>query len=324
MDFFCTQAPKVDTGKSSFFDGASTNADLKKELNDFRLHVDVKFGEILEALCHLTKKLEEKKSNERCYSRGGDIVFPDLGMDADEDAYKVAPDSTPLMFVKLVWVLRGLTFVSMRESVIASITQDYYMNKEGSQEKERDLKLNSEKLGDDDFFVDMSKSDIALIIQVVVSATTINVNVAVNDEVVVDGGVPRQDAAQPATYVVVEVDDTLGSVARASNEPASGVFVEGVAVNESVVDPPSKDATCEALVGQVAYEVPIRATYTFTGSEHDSPECGIPPGSTIVEIGDDDKTPVVYRRTRNRRPGKAQQSPFVAGSGLSGVWFSVG
>ncbi|MCD7450620.1 hypothetical protein HAX54_007594 [Datura stramonium] len=93
--FFCTQAPKVDIGKSSFVDGASTNDDLKKELNDFRLHVDVKFGEILEALCHLTKKLEEKKSNEYCYSGCGDTVFPDLGMDADEDAYKVAPDNTP-------------------------------------------------------------------------------------------------------------------------------------------------------------------------------------------------------------------------------------
>ncbi|MCD7450621.1 hypothetical protein HAX54_007595 [Datura stramonium] len=162
----------------------------------------------------------------------------------------------------------------------------------------------------------MSEFYIALITQAVVSATTINVNVAVSDEAVVDGGVPRQDVAQPTTYVVVEVDDTLGSVARVGNEPASGVFVEGVAVNESVVDPPSKDATCEALVGQVAYEVSVQATYTFTESEHDSPECGIPPGSTIVEIGDDDKMPVIYQRTRNRRPGKAQQSPFVAGSGL--------
>ncbi|MCD9642075.1 hypothetical protein HAX54_028674, partial [Datura stramonium] len=50
--------PKVDIDKSSFVDGAPTNADLKKEINDFRLHVDVKFGEILEVLSHLTKKLE--------------------------------------------------------------------------------------------------------------------------------------------------------------------------------------------------------------------------------------------------------------------------
>ncbi|MCE5165821.1 hypothetical protein HAX54_012490 [Datura stramonium] len=84
--FFCTQVPKVDIDKSSFVDGAPTNADLKKEINDFRLHVDVKFGEILEVLSHLTKKLEEKKMNERCYSEGGDTVFPNLGMDADEDA----------------------------------------------------------------------------------------------------------------------------------------------------------------------------------------------------------------------------------------------
>ncbi|MCE5165822.1 hypothetical protein HAX54_012491 [Datura stramonium] len=162
----------------------------------------------------------------------------------------------------------------------------------------------------------MSESDIALITQTVVSMATINVNVAVNDEVVVDGGVPRKNVAHPTTYVVVEVDDTLGRVARVGNESASGVFMEVVVVNESVVDPPSKDATCEALVGQVAYEVHVRETYTFTESEHESPECGIPPGSTVVEIGDDDKTPVVYRRTRNRRPGKAQQSPFVIGYGL--------
>ncbi|MCD7451446.1 hypothetical protein HAX54_011854 [Datura stramonium] len=106
--FFCTQAPKVDIGKSSFVYGASTNADLKKELNDFRLHVDVKFGEILEALGHLTKKLEEKKSNERCYSGGGDTTFPDLGMDADKMCIKLL-QTTPLMFVKLVWVVRRLT-----------------------------------------------------------------------------------------------------------------------------------------------------------------------------------------------------------------------
>ncbi|MCD7473355.1 hypothetical protein HAX54_015180 [Datura stramonium] len=163
----------------------------------------------------------------------------------------------------------------------------------------------------------MSESDIALITQVVVSAATINVNVAVNDEVVMDGGVPRQDVVHPATYVAVEVDDTLGRVARVGNEPASGVFVEGVAVNESVVDLPSKDATCEAMVGEVAYEVPGQTTYTFTESKHDSPECGILPGSTVVEIGDDDKTSAVYWRTRNRLPGKVQQSSFVAGSGLS-------
>ncbi|MCD7451447.1 hypothetical protein HAX54_011855 [Datura stramonium] len=131
-------------------------------------------------------------------------------------------------------------------SAITAITQDYYKKKEGSQEKERDLKLNSEKLGDDYIFVDMSESDIALITQVVVSAATINVNVAVNEEAIVDGGVPRQDVAHPATYVAIEVDDTL-----------------------------------------------------------------------VVEIGDDDKTPAVYRRNRNRCPGKAQQSPFVAGFGLS-------
>ncbi|MCD9639816.1 hypothetical protein HAX54_024559 [Datura stramonium] len=60
-----------------------------------------------------------------------------------------------------------------------------------------------------------------------------------------------------------------------------------------------------------------RNTYTFTNYENDSPECGILSGSTIVEIYDDDKMPAVYRRTRNRCPGKAQQMPFVPGSGLS-------
>ncbi|MCD9642032.1 hypothetical protein HAX54_028621 [Datura stramonium] len=70
--------------KPGFYRYAPTNADLKKEFNDFRLRVDVKFGDILQALGDLTKKLE-----------GGNTVFPDLGMDVDEDTYKVAPDSTP-------------------------------------------------------------------------------------------------------------------------------------------------------------------------------------------------------------------------------------
>ncbi|MCD9642033.1 hypothetical protein HAX54_028622 [Datura stramonium] len=165
--------------------------------------------------------------------------------------------------------------------------------------------------------MDMIESEIALIILAVVSTAIINMNVVVNDETVVVGDVPRQDATHPTTYVVVEANNTLGKVAGVDNNPASGVFVEGVAVNESVVDPPSKDATCEALVGQVAYKVPGGATYTFTESEHNSPKCGIPPGSTVVEIGDDDKSLAVYRRNRNRRPGKAQQPPFVARSGLS-------
>ncbi|MCD7469190.1 hypothetical protein HAX54_008041 [Datura stramonium] len=261
--FFCTQAPKVDIGKSSFVDGASTNAELKKELNDFRLHVDVKFGEILEALGHLTKKLEEKKSNECCYSRGGDTVFPDLGMDVDEDAYKVAPKST----------------LNVCEVGVGGKKTDIVGGRVHVGENIGEVNVNEQ----------VSQPNFSF-----VSMPTINVNVAVYDKAVVDGGVPRQDVAQPTTYVVVEVDHTLGSVARVGNELTSGVFVKGVTVNESVVDPPSKDATCEALVGQVAYEVPVRVIYTFTESEHDSRECEISPGSTVVEIGDDDKTPAVY------------------------------
>ncbi|MCD9642076.1 hypothetical protein HAX54_028675 [Datura stramonium] len=66
------------------------------------------------------------------------------------------------------------------------------------------------------------------------------VSMPVNDEVVVDGGVPRKNVAHPTTYVVVEVDDTLGRVARVGNESASGVFMEVAVVNESVVDPSFK------------------------------------------------------------------------------------
>ncbi|MCD7448787.1 hypothetical protein HAX54_046323 [Datura stramonium] len=54
--------------QSSCVDGAPSDADLKKKLNDFQLHVDVKFGEILHAFGALTKKLEEKKTNECAYS----------------------------------------------------------------------------------------------------------------------------------------------------------------------------------------------------------------------------------------------------------------
>ncbi|MCE5165727.1 hypothetical protein HAX54_011908, partial [Datura stramonium] len=208
-------------------------------------------------------------------------------------------------------------FLSMRESAIASITQDYYKNKKGAQELESDLKLNFERSMSYDFFVDMSEFEITLITKVATGAERINMNVAINDQAVGDGSLPRQDITHPTTCVADEADDTVGRVTGISNKPGSGVFVEGIDVNESVVAPPSKDATCEPLVGQVSYEIPTEATYIFIESEHDFPGCGIPPGTTVVEIGDDDKTHAVYRRTRNRSPGKAQQSPFIVGSGLS-------
>ncbi|MCE3216332.1 hypothetical protein HAX54_006150 [Datura stramonium] len=149
-------------------------------------------------------KLKGKENMAEHCSGDENVIFVDLGMAADEDAYKVAPNSTPNIC---------------------------------------EVGVGGEKTkvkGGGVYFV-------------------------VNDKAIVDSGVPRQDVVHPATYVVVEADDTLGRVANISNEPASGVFVEGVAVNQSVVDPPLKDATCKALVGQVACEVPGGVTYTFTG-----------------------------------------------------------
>ncbi|PHT42707.1 hypothetical protein CQW23_16732 [Capsicum baccatum] len=49
-DFFSTQVPKADVGERNIGDGASSNGDLKKELEDFRRHIDGKFGEIFQAV----------------------------------------------------------------------------------------------------------------------------------------------------------------------------------------------------------------------------------------------------------------------------------
>ncbi|MCD7450857.1 hypothetical protein HAX54_008715 [Datura stramonium] len=215
---FYTVAFQVDIGKSSSVYGTPTNADLKKELNDFRLHIDVKFGEIL----------QEKKTNDCSYSRGGDRVFADLGRDAEEDAYNVSPDIT----LKVCEVGVGGEKIEAREGVDVG---------------ESSWNVNvKEQVSQADFnFISMHESAIAAIPQ----------DYYKNKAAVVYGGVPRQDAAHPTTYVAIEADDTLGKIA-------------GV-------------------------------------------------GTIVVEIGDDDNTPAVYQRTRNRRPGKAQQSPFVAGSDLS-------
>ncbi|KAF3625454.1 hypothetical protein FXO38_06636 [Capsicum annuum] len=49
-DFFSTQVPKAEVGERNIGDGASSNGDLKKELEDFRRHIDGKFGEIFQAV----------------------------------------------------------------------------------------------------------------------------------------------------------------------------------------------------------------------------------------------------------------------------------
>ncbi|KAJ8563068.1 hypothetical protein K7X08_031520 [Anisodus acutangulus] len=58
--FFCTQVPKGDIGQSSHGDNEPSNADMKKEFESFWLHVDSKFGEILQAIGDLAKKVDEK------------------------------------------------------------------------------------------------------------------------------------------------------------------------------------------------------------------------------------------------------------------------
>ncbi|MCE2056066.1 hypothetical protein HAX54_043984 [Datura stramonium] len=248
---------RFDLGEFSLITGLRCKGStfIKKELNDFRLHVDVKFGEILQALAALTKKLEEKKMDECAYFGG-------------RDAYKVALDSTPKVCevgvggektgagkggvdvgessrdvnVKEQVSQSYFNFLFMRESAIATITQDYYKNKAGAQQQERDLKLNSEKTVGNDFFVDMSESEITLITQATIGAARVNMNVAISDQAVRDG------AAHSAICVAVEADDTVGSVAGVRNESTSRVFAEDVDVNESVVASPSKDVICEPMV----------------------------------------------------------------------------
>ncbi|MCE3215987.1 hypothetical protein HAX54_004296 [Datura stramonium] len=78
----------------------------------------------------------------------------------------------------------------------------------------------------------MSESEIALITQVVVSTATINVNVAVNDEATVDGCVPRQDTAHPATYVAIEADDTQRTGSRHPGKAQQSPFVAGFGLCE--------------------------------------------------------------------------------------------
>ncbi|KAJ8551555.1 hypothetical protein K7X08_021570 [Anisodus acutangulus] len=115
--FFCTQAPKVDMGQSSRGDDESSNVDMKKELESFRVHVDSKFGEILQAIVDLNKK--DEKENAFAYSSGLHTDCADLDMD-DNQGNESQSD---------------FACISMSQSAIAAITQKYHTDKKSENEK---------------------------------------------------------------------------------------------------------------------------------------------------------------------------------------------
>ncbi|KAK4371041.1 hypothetical protein RND71_010516 [Anisodus tanguticus] len=147
--FFCTQVPKGDMGQSSHGDNEPSNADMKKEFESFWLHVDSKFGEILQAIGDLAKKVDEKcdlpdkKNDDFANYDGPYLVF---NMDDKQDGGDVRASDDTINDVNVnVGVCGGesmkevvgeqndsqgdFVFDSMSQSAIAVITQNYHINK---------------------------------------------------------------------------------------------------------------------------------------------------------------------------------------------------
>ncbi|KAG5632285.1 hypothetical protein H5410_004002 [Solanum commersonii] len=83
-----TRLPKPDVIQSNVDDGTLlTFVDLKKDLDGFKLHVDKKFGEILQSFV-----LMGRKKYEHDYSTDG--VSANLGTDVAQFSCNVVPDES--------------------------------------------------------------------------------------------------------------------------------------------------------------------------------------------------------------------------------------
>ncbi|MCD9637818.1 hypothetical protein HAX54_021322 [Datura stramonium] len=128
--FFCTQAPNGDIGQSTCGDGELSYADLKKEVDDFRLHYHIKFRENFQAIGDLTMKLEVKS----------DLPTFDLERDDNQDDYKVISDSSSKVCEVGVGnassgsvdgaFVKGINFM---ESVVAPPSKDDLCEPQGGQ-----------------------------------------------------------------------------------------------------------------------------------------------------------------------------------------------
>ncbi|KAJ8552823.1 hypothetical protein K7X08_020216 [Anisodus acutangulus] len=111
------------------------------------------------------------------------------------------------------------------------------------------------------------------------------------------------------------------------NEYVDGALEKG---SEYVLALPPEDVA-RHQAGQLADEFPVKAednvkdcgvgpSGTSDGnsySEDEAPDFVIPPGTNVVEINDDQTTPVALQRGRPRQHANVEKSPFVHGSGLS-------
>ncbi|KAJ8574387.1 hypothetical protein K7X08_026192 [Anisodus acutangulus] len=282
--FFCTQVPNGDRGQSSHDDNEPNNADMKKEFESFRLHVDSKFGEILQAIIgNLAKKVDEKsdlpdKKDDFAYY-GGSYQFFYIDNKQDVGDVRVGDDT---MKDVNVGVCGGesmnevvgeqndshgdFPFVSMSELDIAAITQNYHTNKKVKNEKVPNLKLsNSGNLLDAEFFVNLSDSTIATITQAAkVGAASIK-------------GEEHEQATKDIPLETITVSAASGwtSGRRGSYQGMPHICYDIVRPEASQVaeEVPTKetlqpgDDIVRAEAGQVIKEVPINATCGVKDSE---------------------------------------------------------
>ncbi|KAK4367835.1 hypothetical protein RND71_011627 [Anisodus tanguticus] len=276
-------------------DSESSNADMKKELESFRVHVDSKFIEILIDIVDLKKKVDAKcdlpdeKEDAFAYSGGLHTNCVDLNMDdnqgvceGDENVKDVTPNDgvgggDSSKEVGGGGVVDGIgggeghdsysdfMFVLMSESVIAAITQN--------------------------------ESDIAAITQAA------KVGVA-STEVVEDEQFIKDDCPENTTVNAVVTEQ-----AREDVLPQGGDVESPDAGNESVDDgesalaPPPEDVA-RPQTGQLTDEGPgktkdivkdcgVSQSGVSGGtcdSKEQAPDFVIPPDTNLVEINDDQTT----------------------------------
>ncbi|KAK4360662.1 hypothetical protein RND71_019614 [Anisodus tanguticus] len=173
-----SQASKANMSLSRRGNVESSNVDMKKELESFRVHVDSKFAEILQAIKYaftysggLHTDCVDLDVNGNQGIHGGDGNVKDVKSD---DGVCGGDSSKEDVGGGVGDRLGGgegndsqsdFAFVLVSESTIVAITQKYYIDKNGENDKVPDMNVNTQNLLDDEFFKYLSESVIATIIQ---------------------------------------------------------------------------------------------------------------------------------------------------------------
>ncbi|KAK4363044.1 hypothetical protein RND71_018285 [Anisodus tanguticus] len=301
--FFCTQEPKVDMGQSSRGDVESSNVDIK-ELESFWIHEDafVYSGGLHtdgnQGVRGDDENVKDVTPNDGVGSGDssnevvGGCVSDGLGGDVGEEN-----DSQS-----------NFLFVSVSESITAAISQKYYNDKKDENEKVTDVSANTQDLVDEEFFKNLSESDIAVITQ----AAKVGVawTEVIGDEQSIKDGYPENTTIN-AVVTEQARENVLPQGGDIKSAAIGNEYVDGGLAkrNDFVLDPPP-EYVARSQNGQLADELSIKAKdivkYFGVGpsgasggdsnSKEEDPHFVIPLVTNVVEINYDQTIPVALQR----------------------------